>query len=86
MSRRASWSGIQGLHGQLLATVTLAVAAGTQVFTQGFGEAVVGHGELRGDLLKAAGWVINLAVAEWVIRRPAGRRAPRPVPVEVGSR
>ena len=70
----------------MIRAYALAVAAGTQVFTQGFGEAVVGHGELRGDLLKAAGWVINLAVAEWVIRRPARRRAPRPVPVEVGSR
>ncbi|WP_457187100.1 DUF2306 domain-containing protein [Nocardioides sp. P5_E3] len=70
----------------MIRAYALAVAAGTQVFTQGFGEAVVGHGELRGDLLKAAGWVINLAVAEWVIRRPARRPAPRPVPMEVGSR
>ncbi len=70
----------------MIRAYALAVAAGTQVFTQGFGEAVVGHGELRGDLLKAAGWVINLAVAEWVIRRPARRRTPRPVAVEVGSR
>ena len=70
----------------MIRAYALAVGAGTQVFTQGFGEAVVGHGELRGDLLKAAGWVINLAVAEWVIRRPARRRTSRPVPVEVGSR
>jgi uncharacterized membrane protein len=66
----------------------LAVAAGTQVVTQGFGEALVGHGELRGDLLKAAGWGVNLAVAEWAIRRPAHRRTPsrsRPVPAEVAS-
>ena len=70
----------------MIRAYALAVAAGTQVFTQGFGEALVGNGELRGDLLKAAGWVINLAVAEWVIRRPARRRTPRAVPVEVGSR
>jgi len=70
----------------MIRTYAIAVAAGTQVFTQGFGEALLGRGELSGDLLKAAGWAINLAVAEWVIRRPAGRRAPRPVPVEVGSR
>ena len=66
----------------------LALGAGTQVFTQGFGEVVVGHGELRGDVLKAAGWVINLAVAEWVVRRPARRRTtprPRPVPAEVAA-
>ena len=70
----------------MIRAYALAVAAGTQVFTQGFGEVVVGHGELRGDLLKAAGWVINLAVAEWVVRRPARRRTPRAVPAEVGSR
>ena len=29
---------------------------------------------VRGDLAKGAGWVINLAVAEWVITRPARRR------------
>jgi hypothetical protein len=65
----------------------IAVGAGTQVFTQGFGEALIGHGELRGDLLKAAGWAINLAVAEWAIRRPARRRTsrPRPLPAEAVS-
>lgn len=63
----------------------IAVAAGAQVFTQGFGEALVGHGEVRGDLLKAAGWFINLAVAEWAIRRPARRRTSRPLVVEGAS-
>ena len=71
----------------MIRAYALAVGAGTQVFTQGFGEAVFGHGELRGDLLKAAGWAINLAVAEWVIRRPAPRRTsrPRPLPTEAVS-
>jgi hypothetical protein len=67
----------------MIRAYALAVAAGTQVFTQGFGEAVFGPGEVRGDLLKAAGWVINLAVAEWAIRRPAHRRTTRPRSVEV---
>jgi uncharacterized membrane protein len=49
----------------------LGLGAGTQAFTEGFGEAVFGTGDLTGDLAKGAGWVINLAVAEWVIRRPA---------------
>jgi hypothetical protein len=31
----------------------------------------------RRDLAKGAGWVINLAVAEWAIRRPAVRRTSR---------
>jgi uncharacterized membrane protein len=53
----------------------IGLGAGTQVFTEGFGEAVFGAGEVRGDLAKVAGWVVNLAVAEWAIRRPGRRRA-----------
>ncbi|MGH3877486.1 MAG: hypothetical protein ACRDSK_10680 [Actinophytocola sp.] len=49
----------------------LALGAGTQVVTQGFGEAVFGTGVLTTDLMLGAGWVVNLAVAEYVIRRPA---------------
>lgn len=72
----------------MIRAYAIAVGAGTQVFTQGFGEVLLGHGELRGDLLKAAGWAINLAVAEWAIRRPARRRTssrPRALPAEVAS-
>jgi hypothetical protein len=60
----------------------LGLGAGTQAFTEGIADAVLGAGELTGDLAKGAGWVINLAVAEWVIRRrrnqdarPPGRAA-----------
>jgi uncharacterized membrane protein len=53
----------------------LAVAAGTQVFTQGIGEALFGTSDLSTALSVSAGWVINAAVAEWVIRRPDARRA-----------
>ena len=69
----------------MIRAYAIAVAAGTQVFTQGFGEALVGHGEVRGDLLKAAGWVINLTVAEWAIRRPARRRTSRSLVVQGAS-
>ena len=31
----------------------------------------------RTDLMMAAAWAINLAIAEWIIRRPAVRRAKR---------
>ncbi len=55
----------------------LALGAGTQAFTVGFGEAAFGSGVVRTDLMMAAAWAINLAVAEWVIRRPAVRRARR---------
>ena len=53
----------------------LALGAGTQVFTQGVGNAVLATSELTTDLRLGAGWAINLAVAEHVIRRPARRRA-----------
>ena len=52
----------------------LALAAGTQAFTKGIGPAVFGTSDLVMDLSLGAGWVINLAVAEYVIRRPARRR------------
>jgi uncharacterized membrane protein len=52
----------------MIRAFALALAAGTQALTQGFGEGLVGT-----DVSMGAGWVINLAVAEWIIRRPAGR-------------
>ena len=61
----------------MIRAYAVGLGAGTQVFTEGFGEALLGHGDLTGDLLKTSGWVINLAVAEWVIRRPARLRARR---------
>lgn len=61
----------------MIRAYAIALAAGTQAFTQGIGGALLGVGEPYGDLAQGAGWVINLAVAEWVIRRPArpGRRS-----------
>ena len=52
----------------------LALGAGTQVITKGIGPAVFGTSDLIMDLSLGAGWVINLAVAEYIIRRPARRR------------
>jgi uncharacterized membrane protein len=52
----------------------IGLGAGTQAFTEGITEALVGTGELSGDVAKGAGWLVNLAVAEWAIRRPARRR------------
>lgn len=60
----------------MLRAYAIGLAAGTQAFTGGIGGALFGTGELAGDLAKAAGWVLNLAVAEWVIRRPARSRRP----------
>jgi uncharacterized membrane protein len=62
----------------MIRAYAIGLAAGTQAFTEGIGEALFGAGELHGDLAKAAGWAINLAVAEWVIRRHTKpKRRPR---------
>jgi hypothetical protein len=55
----------------MIRAYALALGAGSQVFTEGLGQAVFGHGVVAGDLEKGAGWIINLAVAEWAIRRSA---------------
>ena len=47
----------------------LGLGAGTQVFTEGFGEPILGNGEISAAVLLAAGWVINLAVAQRIILR-----------------
>ena len=53
----------------------LALGAGTQVFTKGIGPALFGSSALTLDLSLGVAWVINLAVAEHVIRRPTRRPA-----------
>jgi hypothetical protein len=61
----------------------LALGAGTQAFTLGIGKAIFGTSELTHDLSLGAGWAINLAVAEYVIRRQRSRRTFRAA-VQVG--
>jgi uncharacterized membrane protein len=58
----------------MIRAYAIGLAAGTQVFTQGLGAAILGGGVFAGDLAKGAAWLINLAVAEHAIRRPARRR------------
>ncbi|MFD4324705.1 DUF2306 domain-containing protein [Nocardioides sp. NPDC058538] len=53
----------------MIRAYALGLGAGSQVLTQGVGEAVFGTGELSTALSISAGWVLNAAVAEWVIRR-----------------
>jgi uncharacterized membrane protein len=69
----------------MIRAYALGLAAGTQVFTDGIAGVVFGTGELRSDLAKGAGWVLNLAVAEWVIRRPsrAGNRGRQRTAIEI---
>jgi uncharacterized membrane protein len=66
----------------MIRAYALSVAAGTQVFTQGVGEGLFGTTQASTGLSVSAGWVINAAVAEWVIRRPrvAGHVAREPNP------
>jgi hypothetical protein len=61
----------------MIRAFAIGLGAATQVFTLGFGEGIFGESELSSALLNGAGWAINLAVAEWVIRRTR-RRAIRP--------
>lgn len=61
----------------------IALGAGTQTFTLGVAHAVLGDAVPSTDLGLAAGWAINLAVAELVLRRaprrrPSGRPSDRP--------
>ena len=55
----------------------LALGAATQLFTLGIGPAVVGPGQLTHDLSLGAAWIINLTVAEYLIRRSAHRATGR---------
>ena len=62
----------------MIRAYAIGLGAGTQVFTEGFGEALLGTGDVRGDLCKGAAWVINLAIAEWAIRRQGMGIGPGP--------
>jgi uncharacterized membrane protein len=75
---------IAGHRAWMTRAYAVALGAGTQVFTQGIGDTVFGAHELTTDLSLGAGWVINLAVAEYVIRRHRSRRTIR-VTAKVGS-
>jgi uncharacterized membrane protein len=57
----------------MIRAYAIGLGAGTQVFTLGFGGAVFGTGEASTALLNGAGWVVNLAVAQWAIRRSTPR-------------
>jgi len=61
----------------------LALGAGTQVLTLGIGKAIFGDSELTTALMLGAGWGINLAVVEYIIRFRfrAPVRARTPVPI-----
>jgi uncharacterized membrane protein len=60
----------------------IGLGAGTQALTLAAGEMIGGPpNELENALLMGAGWMINVAVAEWSIRRKPGNRAHKASPV-----
>jgi uncharacterized membrane protein len=61
----------------MIRAYALSLGAATQIFTLGFGQPIVGDGVTSTALLTGSAWVINLAVAEWVIRRRFNRRSTR---------
>ena len=59
----------------------IGLGAGTQALTLAAGEMIGGPpNELENALLMGAAWVINVAVAEWSIRRKPGNRARKASP------
>lgn len=58
----------------MIRAYAIGMAAGTQAFTEGLSNATFGSSILMDDAAKGMGWLINLAVAEWVIRRAPRRR------------
>lgn len=68
----------------MMRAYALGLGAGTQVMTEGLSKALFGTGTVRDDLAKGAAWLINLAVAEWVIRR-AEHSPHRDVPTAVST-
>ena len=63
---------VAGHRAWMIRAYAIGLAAGTQAFTGGVGPALFGPGVVQHDLAMGAAWAINLAVAEWVIRRQDG--------------
>ncbi len=70
----------------MIRAYALALGAGTQTFTIGIGEGIFGKTVLSTDASTAAGWIINIVVAEYLIRRvPAITRPRAAIPAPGGS-
>lgn len=65
---------VKGHRTWMVRGYAIGLAAGTQMLTLMAGEIIGGPpSELSHALLMGAGWVINLAVAEWLLRRRKAR-------------
>ena len=61
---------VRGHRAWMMRGYALGLGAGTQALTLLAGELIAGPpSELSRALLMGAAWVINLAVAEWIIRK-----------------
>lgn len=70
----------------MIRAYALALGAGSQVLTQGFGEAVFGTSELSTALSVSSGWILNAAIAEWIIHRSRPQVGRRRTEAFAGSR
>ncbi len=61
----------------MMRAFALGLGAGTQAITEGIGVAAFGTTDLTKAISLGSGWVINVLIAELVIRRPAARRVGR---------
>ena len=67
---------VRGHRAWMMRGYAIGLGAGTQVLTLLAGEMVAGPPSVLGRaLLMGAGWAINLAIAEWIIRRRPARSA-----------
>jgi uncharacterized membrane protein len=55
----------------MIRAYALAVGAGTQTVTEGVSQSVLGVNDVSKFLGTTAGWILNVVVAEWFIRRRA---------------
>jgi uncharacterized membrane protein YozB (DUF420 family) len=62
----------------MIRAYAIGLGAGTQVFTEGIGGAILGSSVLAGDVAKGSAWILNLAIAEWSIRRASHREQASP--------
>lgn len=61
----------------MIRAYALTAGAGNQLLTEGISKSAFGTGDLSKALSMTAGWLINIAIAEWIIRRPGMRRRRR---------
>ena len=67
---------MSGHRAWMMRGYAIGLGAGTQVLTLMVGELILGPpSEFSRALLMGAGWVINLAVAEWAIRKRSAPHA-----------